>query len=499
MVFTDEQKAGLINSIGRFNSRKLTLSWFEKHGIDVSAFHEQSALPFATWVQWVFYGSPSLPTCNKCRAPHTLVADRPTQQQFWKPFCSKSCGASAPETQQKRSRTNQQRYGGNSPMCSETVRQKSVERNLIVRGVAYPTQAPEVRAKVAAKMQNWHTKWIQQAFQRRGLSYAEFSDHTFLADLCSRRRSFLELMQNEFRGMYPAQIKVHFDRIGFRDYKFEKTTSLPERRLRDWLTEHLPMQVVANARGVIAPKEFDIWIPDRRIAVEVNGCYWHADDKLRHLQKLQMAEQAGVQLLQFWDFEIDDRFDLVCSMILAKCGVFAERLQARKCSIRTVSPCEAKVFFDDNHLQGHTIGGKVIGLYSTDNRLVSAISYGASRFDRKFDGVELYRFATLQNVQVVGGLSRLLSQVSGTVISYADRRFSSGNVYEQTGFRLVRATPPNYFWWSNRGRLSRYATMKSKLPKLLGDEFMPDCTEVANMEQAGYVKVWDCGHGVYTR
>ncbi|MBR4315953.1 MAG: hypothetical protein IKP65_03150, partial [Alphaproteobacteria bacterium] len=54
---------------------------------------------------------------------------------------------------------------------------------------------------------------------------------------------------------------------------------------------------------------------------------------------------------------------------------------------------------------------------------------------------ELIRFASKIGYQVIGGASKLLSyfrkQYKGSIISYADRRYSNGKLYEAIGFKLI--------------------------------------------------------------
>jgi very-short-patch-repair endonuclease len=64
-----------------------------------------------------------------------------------------------------------------------------------------------------------------------------------------------------------------------------------------------------NDRKAIAPKELDIFFEDKKIAVEINGIYFHNDvvkDKNYHVEKTVLCERAGIRLFHFWDFEVLD-------------------------------------------------------------------------------------------------------------------------------------------------------------------------------------------------
>ena len=127
------------------------------------------------------------------------------------------------------------------------------------------------------------------------------------------------------------------------------------------------------------------------------------------------------------------------------------------------------------------------------------MTFGKPRFNQQFNW-ELIRYATSKHV--IGGAGKLLAYFRrtyvGSIITYADRRFSQGNMYEKLGFRLINITKPNYWWVKDNKVLSRYQTQKSRLAKLLGDKYDPNKTEAENMNNAGFNKIYDCGNLVFT-
>ena len=86
------------------------------------------------------------------------------------------------------------------------------------------------------------------------------------------------------------------------------------------------------------------------------------------------------------------------------------------------------------------------------------------------------------------------------MISYADRRWSSGRIYGALGFTLDHVSSPNY-WYLDKSfsrRIYRYAFAKHKQKKLL-QSFDPDLSEMENMSANGYTWTWDCGNYVYVK
>lgn len=271
----------------------------------------------------------------------------------------------------------------------------------------------------------------------------------------------------------------------------------------DKLYERFPLFSRTN-RKAISPYHLDLYSEEHKLAVEVNGRYWHSEDKGKdadyHLNKTKMCLNSGLNLLQFWDDEIDFKFDIVASMINARLGL-GKRVFARKCSLLKISYSDGKKFFEENHLQGCGNPSVTYGLFENGD-LVAAMSFAKPRFSDKFEW-EILRFASELNVSVIGGASRLFKAFlqeynPNSVVSYADRRYSEGALYLILGFEFSHDSKPNYFYTKGGQNISRYAAQKHKLPKLLGDRFDPEKSEYVNMLDAGFVKVYDCGNKVFT-
>ena len=257
-------------------------------------------------------------------------------------------------------------------------------------------------------------------------------------------------------------------------------------------------------RTIIKPKELDLVSHDHKLAIEVNGVYWHSSKFLPsryHLEKTDEVEAKGYQLLHFWDFEVNEQPDLVKSMIASKLRA-SNKMHARKCSVLSVDASQARAFEEENHLQGYTGGESVRYGLIYNGILVALMTFGKSRFDKNYDW-ELIRFCCLQGHTVVGGASKLfkhfLNHHSGSIMSYANRRISSGGLYRALGFREVARTEPNYFWFSlrNGARLSRQKCQKHRLASVLGDRFDAEKTEKENMMENGYVQCFDAGNIKY--
>jgi hypothetical protein len=264
--------------------------------------------------------------------------------------------------------------------------------------------------------------------------------------------------------------------------------------------EKLGFQVVSRDRSTLKPYEIDLLVPSKLFGVEVNGEYWHSTkfkSKDYHAMKANMARDAGVKLYQFWYGEMVGKAPIVKSMLRSALGK-TRSVYARKTEVKRVGTAERRAFFNECHLQGDARATVAYGLY-LDGVLLACMSFGSPRFSNKYEW-EIIRFANALSTSVVGGAGKIWAHFvrqhnPSSVLSYADKRYSTGNLYINLGFKHIGDTPPNYFWQNKRGViLTRYQTQKHKLKALMGDKFDPRQSEAENMKRMSHHRVYDAGH-----
>ncbi len=263
-----------------------------------------------------------------------------------------------------------------------------------------------------------------------------------------------------------------------------------ETELQEWLKGYINIQT--SDRQIIKPLELDIVIPKHKIAIEYNGLYWHSEqqgkDRSYHLNKYNLCKEQGYRLITIWENEWLLKRDIVKSIILNALGIHTRKIHGRKCIIKDVLPKEARIMYDNNHIQGFK-GGKHKGLYYKDE-LVSLMS-----IDKRN---ELQRFVNIKNTLVHGAFSKLLKSfdIKGVLFTFADTRYFTGNVYTKNGFGYVYTSPPNYWYFKKMNVYSRIMFQKHKLKDKL-KSFDISITEYQNMINNGYNRIWDNGNRKY--
>lgn len=269
-----------------------------------------------------------------------------------------------------------------------------------------------------------------------------------------------------------------------------------ELKIRMILEKH-NIDFESNNREILNGKELDIYIPDHQIAIEINGLYYHSElkgiDKQYHLHKTLECERQGIQLLQFWDYEVNNKLEIVEDIIKSKLNLLQKKIGARELKIELVDSKRAKEFMNTNHLHGFCQAKWHIALVK-NNLIYSIVSLGKSRTS---DHWEIIRFASLNNTKVVGGYSRLISHIKNelhieNLMSFADRRVSNGDLYLKSGWKFDSVSSPCYWYFKNKQIYHRSNFMKYKLKNMNG--FDHALTEWENMIKMGYDRVWDCGN-----
>lgn len=284
------------------------------------------------------------------------------------------------------------------------------------------------------------------------------------------------------------------------DYKIchtcnSKYSSKPEQDILDYIKTIYSGSILSRDRQLLAGVELDIVIPDKKLAIEYDGLYWHNENVVPwdyHVKKTNQCEEHSYQLIHIFEDEWQHKKEIVKSRISGLLGK-NDRIFARKCEVRQVDSKTTTEFLNDCHIQGACSGKYHYGLYY-ENELVSLMTFGKSRFAK--DEFELLRFCNRLYTNVVGGASRLLKHFLKehpeikSLTSYADRRWSKGNLYESIGFKKVHVTDPAYFYIVDRIRENR---VKYQKHKLVANGFDVDKTEHEIMKERGYFRIYDCG------
>jgi len=250
-------------------------------------------------------------------------------------------------------------------------------------------------------------------------------------------------------------------------------------------------------------REIDIFIPSKNVGIEFNGLYWHSEDVLLSLnqspkkdyEKRQFFLNHGIRLINIFEDEwtlkkeiVKDRLAHILNIPDTKIKIFA-----RKCVVTEIDSKTANLFCQENHIMGRGRSNIRLGLFFEKN-LVSVMTFSSNNISRKLsDGCELNRFCSKIGYSIVGGAGKLLTYFQkkynpDKIISYADNRWSAGDLYQTLKFTKTNDGVPNYWYFlpNDLIRIHRFSLRKQSTD----DQSL---TEAENRKNQGFLRIWDCG------
>jgi very-short-patch-repair endonuclease len=448
--------------------------------------------------------------------------------------------------------TNEERYGGMG-LGSPVLREKIKETNLERYGVAYPSMNSSVSMRISHSLklvgQETYRVRTETFIQRYGVGnpsqmvghwdkvkstcrirYGE--DFYLLTDefksnakeTCRTRYGVDNISQqgipvDTFQKLNDADYlnnailnnsvvslgkELGVSRGMVKKYLIKVGISIPkqsayERAIMKYLDDQR-LEYMSSTRSIIGGKELDFYLPDYKLAIEINGLYWHSEKfKHRdyHLEKYKRCSDLGIRLLMINEDEWLRNQDVILGKITNMLGRSARGCGARKLKLGIISSSGANQFFSQYHIQGRT-GSIVHAVAAYDNdELVGVMAFNKQRGTGE---IELIRFCS--NGKTYAGMFSKLFRYSietfgfENVISFADLRYSEGAVYEKNGFVLENVIGPDYRYILGNKTFHKSSFTKKNIQKKFGLDIVGK-TERELMTDLGIWRIYDCGKKKY--
>lgn len=281
-----------------------------------------------------------------------------------------------------------------------------------------------------------------------------------------------------------------------------------EKEVLNFVKSILPIDsiVLENERTLIKTKKLDIYIPEKKIAIEYNGLYWHSEEMLRertdnpknyHYDKWKAYNDAGIQLITVWEDEWRDKPEIVKSMLSHKLGISQNgKVYGRNVIVLDIDGDTAKEFCDKHHIQGFAGGAKYFALVNKhDLSEVFAVSVW-----RKLKN-ELYLDRYCTSVNVVGGMGKLLkagetwgkAMGCSQIVTFADHQVSNGGLYHSLGFRVDKILKPDYRYIHDGLRKHKFGFRLKRFRNDPALKYVEGYTEKQLAELNDLPRLWDFG------
>ena len=525
----NEQKINIVKKLiseNRSFSFILKTPKYQELYDNIMSYTKHLDIKFKERIYWYInqltnYPECELPGCNNKSTKFLKI------ESGYKKYCCASCAAKSDECKKKHIETCQQKYGVNNVAQCESVQKKmqmtSLERYGVTNIGAYAPNREKVKATNLKKYgtANGHRK---NAISKIGINISTTRCTNFYNNVLKTDTEVQPLFSIDeyINSSKYTEYKWHCNKCG-KDFVgklkngkhiarclncYPYSESRPEQEVLEFLKELMPnLQIKQHDRSLLKPLEIDLYIPSLKLAIEFDGLYWHCDDVLLdknyHLNKTNLCEQQGIQLIHIFENEWLFKQNIVKSRLKNLLGIYDKTIYARKCEVKEVDSKISRLFQEENHLQGAVNSKVSLGLFYKDE-LVSLMSFGKCRFDKKHEW-EMLRFCNKLGYHIPGGAGKLLKYFENnwhlaSLVTYADRRWSQGKLYKTLGFKFSHASKPDYWYFSNKDfeLQSRLKFQKHKLKDIL-DIFDKNKSEVQNMLDNKYHRIFDCGNLVFEK
>lgn len=419
----------------------------------------------------------------------------------------------------KRIATNLQRYGINytkvfadkakdtclkryGPKAYEEIYKKASKTILRTYGVDNPSKIPSAVEKMKDTKKKQKDTIINNVALLGGITFQEIYETlglytTAIYDQVKKSGIKILYFQNKPYILKEDYLKIKPELIRISELDGTSGISAKEANLYDFIKSVYSGPIVRNTRTIIPPLELDFYLPEKNLAIEFNGLYWHSDiNKIKnyHIDKSKKCEALGIRLIHVYENEWDsvagqEKIKSIIGIALSSNNI--TKLYARNCDIKRLTNSDVRDFINNNHLQGHRNAQVTYGLFYKEC-LVQVLSLSKSSYNcytRKYKAWEIIRSCTLLNTVIVGGLSKLYKAfitdyAPEAVFSYCDFNKFNGVSYEKLGMSFIGYTEPDFKWLVRNGKYGY--TLVNRNP-----------TKNNEMKALAVGKVWGAGNKKY--
>jgi very-short-patch-repair endonuclease len=484
---------------GRVNSMKVKEKWLKKNAPffyqEVEQFIKLNELTVSRPVEkiWHYFNNIKEEICCKNQQCNNTTKFIGLSVGYLE-YCSSKCSNGANDVKVKKENSNLKKYGVKNPYQSKEIIDKIRRTNLKRHGVENPMLSNTIKDKMKQRsLDSTGKEWALSKGGRANLKKIENLKKSF-------EEKYKELQILEYSDAKFGICKFHRMECGH-DFTINKwqlfqrksigvilctecnpissfTETVWQTEISNFLLSH-GIKFKERDRSILGNLELDFYLEEYNYAIELNGLYWHSiefKDPNYHLNKTERCEKLGIQLIHIFEDEWVHKKEIVLSRLLNLLNKSKFKIYARKCKVKEIDGSIAKKFIDENHIQGNIPASKRLGLFYNDE-LVSVMTFGALRralgstpSDRNY---EMYRFCNKLEYSIIGGASKLLNhfiknEKPEMIISYADRRWSIGNLYKKLGFELIKKTKPNFWYTKGSTRIHRFNYTKKKIIEKYG-------------------------------
>lgn len=405
----------------------------------------------------IYCSGPHYRTCPVCGKQYeeTNVANLTKPPKA----CSYKCRA------ERAKQTSLERYGCTAPGNCKAARDKAKATCLSHTGYEYAMQSPEVQKKSRETL-----------LKKYGVDNAGKSR----AVVAKRMMAIEERYGTILPFNRPDCYRIQQEKRNYSLKHFAKEINSPK---VNEICEFLRSSGVnVELKKHIDEYQYDIYIPETNMLVEVDSTFDKMVPKYYFKDKTKVASENGFRCIHVFDW---DNIDILKKNLLPK-----KKLDVDSMTMYQLNASAVNEFLNENHYAGTRRNQLLcLGLVK-DGIIYQIMTFGKPTYSNSHC-IQIYRMCTRCGFDIPHGFDKLSDTASlyglYKIIAYSDLAKNSGLEYEEIGMTKIRETPPRLIWSKGSEYISSAMLSRNKYNLRTSDELI----------QAGWLPMYDCGQAVY--
>ena len=319
----------LINEKGKFIPGRTTLNFYKKTGIyDYVKDLFDDSYSINEKIYCIIYELSSRKKCKTCGKELKFFHGYPN-------FCSKHCANINPEVLQKNkesvSRVLKIAYKNKGNEIKEK-RSNTLFKNYGIK-TSSPFKIPQIQKQI--KEYIFETYGVKNIFctkENKEKSKKAFRERSIKTNkLFGYDIEYINTNLIKVKKFCKIHGDIEIDCINFynRARRNRNGIACPlcspihsyssfELKFEELLKEINIINYEKNTKKYITPYELDFYFHEYKIAIELNGVYWHSEigkDKNYHKMKSDLCNKIGIELIHIWEDDFYNKLELIKSCI----------------------------------------------------------------------------------------------------------------------------------------------------------------------------------------
>ena len=320
----------------------------------------------------------------------------------------------------KRKQTSKEKYGTEYPMQSDVVKANHLQSVRNKYNVENVFELDSVKERI--KSNNLESKGVEYSTQYEATKNKMQLTKKTNQEIFSKEHDCIPVADLNIPNVYYYTKHLNIKTYKYKNVNYisktdvstildaynldaKKCGSLNEYAIAEFIKSIYDGKILHNTRQVIAPKELDVYIPEKHLAIEHNGIWWHSTnfgiDAMYHKNKTDECLAKGIRLIHIFEDDWTFRTDVCKSYIAQALGIYRTYIDDSDCTVKPISIEEVNLFMANNSLGVYEVFEHNFGLFYK-NELVQVLSHSKNRIGC---------LCTKLNTCVTNGYTKITSSV----------------------------------------------------------------------------------------